>query len=73
MQLLKIHLKNMVGASRFGGQVPLEGAQSKRHFISRSHPRYSDGFTAGPARSPSRGRAKSRSLFVATALVPPAR
>jgi hypothetical protein len=35
----------MVGASRFGGQVPLEGAQSKGHIISRSHPVYSDGFT----------------------------
>jgi hypothetical protein len=42
-------IRKMVGASRFGGQVLPEGAQSKRHFISRSHPAYSDGFTAGPA------------------------
>jgi len=27
----------MVGASRFGGQVPLKGAQSKKHYISRSY------------------------------------
>ncbi len=35
-------------------QVPLEGAQSKRHFVSRSHPLYSDGFTADLAASPYR-------------------
>jgi len=77
----------LVGASRFGGQVPLKGAQSKRHFISRSHPPVF-GWLHGrsgcltdstawqrvvtyssqrpPARSPSRGRDKSRSLLVTT-------
>jgi hypothetical protein len=45
---LEMIFKEMVGASRFGRQVPLKGAQSKRHFISQSHPPYSDGFTAGP-------------------------
>jgi len=45
----------MVGASRFGGQVPLEKGHNQKETSSPEAIRlYSDGFTADPAPSPTR-------------------
>jgi hypothetical protein len=65
MNLLETTERKMVGESRFGRQVPLKGAQYDETSSPEVQPEGMD-FTAGPAASLPRRRAKSRSLFVAT-------
>jgi hypothetical protein len=45
--------------------------KQKKHLIFRSHPPYWDGFTAGPARSPSCGRDKELLVIPRNVLRPP--